>query len=234
MVTHKESSPPAVLLVLASASPARAATLRAAGIDPLIRVSEVDEEAVLHRVLATALSEGRDAPPSEQVTALARAKAESVVDTVIASTGRRSATSRRPTLIVGCDSMLEFRGGMLGKPHEPDVAFARIKEFQGHEATLWTGHHLILYDPAHPKSRKACSASAATTVRMGTMTDEEIWAYVETGEPLEVAGAFTIDGFGGAFVEGVVGDPHSVVGISLPLLRHLAADLGVFWPSLWN
>lgn len=136
--------------------------------------------------------------------------------------------------------MLEFEGEMLGKPHDPEVAFRRIKDLQSKDATLWTGHHAILLQPDPLNTNRPwrtageLTQASSTTVHFGAMTDEEITAYVATGEPLEVAGAFTIDGFGGAFLRGVTGDPHSVVGISLPLLREIANELGVFWPSLWK
>lgn len=223
--------------VLASASPARASTLRAAGIEPYISVSKTDEDSVLEALFADAARSGTPAAPSDQVVALARAKAEAVALDLLTQIGQRTGFSHERLLIVGCDSMLELDGQMLGKPHQPEVAFERIKEFQGRSATLWTGHHMILFDGRAPVAtldhRPSKSAAASTVIQMGEMSDSEISAYVASGEPLEVAGSFTIDGLGGAFIEGVVGDPHSVVGISLPLLRKLAQELGVFWPALW-
>jgi septum formation protein len=186
-----------VRFVLASASPARLATLRRAGVDPEVIVSGVDESQV------TADS------TSELVAELADRKARAVADSL---DGR--------ALVVGCDSMLELDGAPLGKPGDPDTAAARWRAMRGRTGVLYTGHALI--DTAGP----AVSATAATTVRFADVSDAEIAAYVCSGEPLAVAGAFTIDGLGGWFVESIGGDPHNVVGISLPLLRRMLADLG--------
>ena len=209
-----------VRLVLGSKSPARLATLRSAGVDPVVIVSDVDEDAV-----AAALPP--DATPAQVVSALALAKAQAVAAEVSARPGPGQ------SLILGCDSMLEINGRMVGKPHTAEVAKERIAEMRNTDAVLWTGHALLSVDAEGNADGEAVEA-ASTIVHFGDISDAEIDAYVATGEPLNVAGSFTIDGFGGPFVRGVTGDPHSVVGVSLPLLRDLAGRLGVFWPDLWN
>ena len=207
-------------LVLGSKSPARLATLRSAGVDPVVIVSEVDEDA-----MAAALPP--DAAPAQVVSALALAKAQAVAAEVSARPGPGQ------SLILGCDSMLEINGRMVGKPHTAEVAKERIAEMRNTDAVLWTGHALLSVDAEGNADGEAVEA-ASTIVHFGDISDAEIDAYVATGEPLNVAGSFTIDGFGGPFVRGVTGDPHSVVGVSLPLLRDLAGRLGVFWPDLWK
>jgi len=204
--------------VLASASPARAATLRAAGFDPVIMVSAVDETATLNR----ALSDHPDLPPTQQVQILAQAKAKDV------------AASAGPALVLGCDSMLELDGQVLGKPEGPADAWQRIRQQAGRHATLHTGHCLINTGPPRAGGPSQAQGTASALVRFGSMTDQEISAYVATGEPLGVAGAFTIDGVGGPFIESIDGDPHAVVGVSLPLLRHLLSALGVSVMELWR
>lgn len=209
-----------VRLVLGSKSPARLATLRSAGVDPVVIVSDVDEDAV-----AAALPP--DAAPAQVVSALALAKAQAVAAEVSSRPGPGQ------SLILGCDSMLEINGRMVGKPHTAEVAKERIAEMRNTDAVLWTGHALLSVDAEGNADGEAVEA-ASTIVHFGDISDAEIDAYVATGEPLKVAGSFTIDGFGGPFVRGVTGDPHSVVGVSLPLLRDLAGRLGVFWPDLWK
>ena len=132
-------------------------------------------------------------------------------------------------LIVGCDSMFLLDGECYGKPHTPEIAFERIKNMSGKTGQLWTGHCLI-----DAKTGKFVCKTSHASVTFSQMSDAEIRAYVETGEPLEVAGSFTLEGFGGAFIEGIQGDPHGVLGISLPLLRNMVAELGYAWPDLWN
>ena len=147
-----------------------------------------------------------------------------------------------PVLVVGCDSMLEIDSQMLGKPHTPEVARERIRAMRRTSATLWTGHSAAILAPASSTDGRtgtrtvsaSVTRSASTQVHFGDISDAEIDAYVATGEPLHVAGSFTVDGLGGPFIEGVTGDYHSVVGISLPLLRSMASELGVFWPNLWD
>lgn len=192
-------------LVLASRSPARLATLRSAGLDPDVVVSGVDESQV------------SSSDPAGLATELARLKAAVVADGLDGS-----------ALVVGCDSVLALDGEIHGKPGSADEAVARWRVMRGRSGVLHTGHCVV--DLA---AGRTITAAAATTVHFADLSDAEISAYVATGEPLEVAGAFTLDGLGGAFVTGIEGDPHNVVGISLPLLRRLFLDLGHAWPDLW-
>jgi septum formation protein len=199
-------------LILASASPARLATLRAAGLRPEVIVSGVDESTVQ-----------ADRVP-DLVARLARLKAEAVSALL--------GPEDRTTVVVGCDSLLELDGAAYGKPGSTAEAAARWGRMRGRSGVLHTGHHVILHGGQHPGGPTR-SAVAATTVHFADLSDAEIAAYVGTGEPLAVAGAFTVDGRGGPFVTRIEGDHHNVVGISLPLLRELLGDLGVAWPSLW-
>jgi septum formation protein len=203
-------------LVLASASPARLATLRQAGVEPQVVVADVDEPAVVEEYAARA---GAALSAEEVALVLARTKAE-----VVAGQGLEA-------LVLGCDSVLELDGEVHGKPAGPEEAEARWRRMRGREGVLHTGHWLV--DARADGSGATIGAVASTLVRFADISDAEITAYVATGEPLRVAGAFTLDGLGGAFVEGVDGDPHTVVGLSLPLLRRLLGDVGVAWPSLW-
>lgn len=192
-------------LVLASASPARLTTLRNAGLSPEVVVSGVDESTV-------ELTEA-----SEYSLKLAQLKAVAV-----------AATEKR-AIVVGCDSVLALDGEILGKPASDAEAIARWKQMRGRAGVLHTGHCVI---DTHREVWLA--RSAATQVRFAHVSDEEIEAYVATGEPSAVAGAFTLDGLGGAFVSGVTGDPHNVVGISLPLLRLMFEELGFMWTEFWT
>ena len=213
----------AVSLVLASASPARRKVLQGAGLRPVVQFSHVDEDALLAELRS------RAAGPAEQVLALAQAKARAVAGELdmLLSPGT-------DTLVVGCDSMLEFHGEVLGKPHNPEVALARVRALAGDCGVLHTGHWVMRLrsDAADPVAQVGRTES--TVVHFADFSEAEARAYVSSGEPLEVAGSFTIDGLGGAFISGIEGDPHNVIGISLPLLRKLAGELGIFWPSLWN
>ncbi|WP_410536841.1 nucleoside triphosphate pyrophosphatase [Streptomyces sp. KL2] len=193
-------------LVLASQSPARLGLLRQAGMAPEVIVSGVDEDAL-------------DAPtPGELALLLAEAKAGAVA-------GRPEAAG---ALVVGCDSVLELDGRPLGKPADSEEATARWKDMRGRAGVLVTGHCVV--DTA---TGRRASATAATTVRFGEPSDEEIAAYVASGEPLHVAGAFTLDGRSAPFVDGIEGDHGNVIGLSLPLLRRLLAELGVPITELW-
>lgn len=210
------------MILLASQSSGRLATLRAAGVEPLVRVSDVDEHAILRALAADSRTEPT---PPQQVQALARAKAADVADTVT-----RSEREADPDLIVvGCDSMLEIGGRVVGKPETAAIARERWRSMRGRTGVLHSGHALV-------RVRDGADAQgvSSTTVRFGSPADVEIDAYVATGEPLGCAGAFTIDGLGGAFIDGIDGDPHGVVGISLPLLRRLLAELDVTWTDLWT
>jgi septum formation protein len=192
-------------LVLASASPARLATLKAAGIEPSVVVSGVDESQV------TGL------PPAEVAQRLAELKCAAVAAEV---GGDR--------LVLGCDSVLELDGEALGKPADAVEAVARWRAMRGHTGVLHTGH--CLHDTG---SGRRAVGTGSTVVHFADVSDAEITAYVDSGEPLHVAGAFTIDGLGGAFVTAIEGDHHNVVGLSLPLLRDLLAELGHRWTDLW-
>ena len=169
------------------------------------------------------------------VAVLARAKAEAVAATLAepaaAERDEGPSTGSGDVLIVGCDSLLELDGRPLGKPASPAEAVQRWRRMRGRKGQLHTGHHVV----ARLGGRLRAAAAVATTeVEFADLDDTEIEAYVATGEPGLVAGAFTIDGLGGAYVTSVSGDPHNVVGISLPLLRRLFAELGVPWHTLWT
>lgn len=189
--------------VLASQSPARLETLRRAGVDPEVVMSGVYEDGV------------EADSPGELATELARLKCRAV------------AADHPAALVLGCDSVLEFDGQVLGKPHDPDVARQRWYAMRGNVGVLHTGHCLRLGDDEVVRH-------AATRVHFAQVSDEEIDAYVATGEPLHVAGAFTIDGRGAAFITRIEGDHHNVVGVSVPVVREMARDLGVEWTSLWS
>lgn len=163
------------------------------------------------------------ASPAALTEALAALKVEAVHDQL-------DHDHDRLRVLVGCDSMLELDGIAYGKPHDAAVARQRWQTMRGRTGILHTGHRLII---CGTDGCRRSSAVASTQVRFADLTDHEIDAYVATGEPLQVAGAFTLDGLGGAFVTGIDGDPHNVVGISLPLLRTMLADVGIAWPSLW-
>jgi septum formation protein len=206
-----------VRLYLASTSPARLATLRAAGVEPILLSSGVDEEAV-------AAAEGPLTGP-QLVSFLARAKAEAVI-------GRSVDGAPIDGFILGGDSMFELDGELFGKPHLPEIARQRWLAQRGGTGLLHSGHWLI--DHRGGRLGGATGAVSSAQVTFADITDAEIDAYVATGEPLSVAGAFTIDTLGAAFITRVEGDPHAVVGLSVALLRELLLEFGVAWPSLWN
>ena len=261
------------MLILASQSSGRLATLRAAGVEPIVRVSDVDESAVLAALACERRAAGAPGPSgAQQVQALARAKALAVASTFKADPpgpgpveagapgtgplgagspktdpleagsrgvgrpgpggrdagGRDAAAMGAGAFVVGCDSMLEIDRRIVGKPGDPRTAVERWRSMRGATGILHTGHTLVrLPDGA------TAEGVSSTVVHFARPSDAEIEAYVATGEPLWCAGAFTIDGLGGAFVEGVEGDPHGVVGLSLPLLRRLVIELGGSWTDLW-
>lgn len=199
-------------LYLASTSPARLATLRAAGIEPVTISPGVDEEA--------AVAAAGPLAPADMVMLLARLKAEAVATTHDGLDG----------LVLGGDSAFEIDGTVYGKPHLPEIARDRWRAQRGRSGMLHSGHWLI-----DTRTGRAVGAPAVATVRFATdITDAEIDSYVATGEPLEVAGAFTIDARGAAFIDGIEGDPHAVVGLSIPLLRVLTRRLAIEWTDLWN
>nr|WP_211177592.1 nucleoside triphosphate pyrophosphatase [Pseudonocardia acidicola] len=201
---------------MASASPARLSVLRAAGLDPLVEVSDVDEDALLATV--------PDATPGEKTTRLAGAKATTVA--------RRIADAHPDAIVIGCDSMLHIDGELLGKPVDADQARKRWRAMAGGVGELVTGHAVLRL--ADGEIDRVAEGHAVTTVRFGEPTEEELEAYLASGEPLAVAGAFTLDGLGGWFVEGIDGDPSNVIGISLPLTRRLLAGVGVAVTTLWS
>lgn len=216
---------PAINLVLGSASPARLATLRGAGVTPAVVVSNVDEDAVL----AAARERFGKLTPEDAVLLLAQAKAESVAAQV--SSGEIDTC--RGGLVVGCDSMLEIDGEVLGRPADAAEAVARWQQMRGRSGTLHTGHWLIdVREPNAGGTGATIGATSSTICHFANLDDDEVAAYVATGEPLRVAGAFTVDGLGGPYVERIEGDFHGVVGISLPLLRSLLAEIGVPWRDL--
>ena len=205
-----------VPLVLASASPARLATLRAAGIEPVVIVSGVDETQV------------DGLPPAELALQLAELKCAAVAarDDV-----------PRDALVLGCDSVLELqpapvRAGTARRSASPATRPRPVSggvPCAGAAPSCTAGTACVRW----PSGRVA-AATGSTLVHFADVSDDEVEAYVATGEPLHVAGAFTIDGFGGAFVSGIEGDHHNVVGVSLPLLRELVLELGHAWPDLWT
>jgi septum formation protein len=208
-----------IRLYLASTSPARLATLRAVGIEPIAIPSRVDEEAVV--AAAGPLT------AAEMVQLLARLKAEAILDPSIGDAHRIDG------LVLGGDSAFEIDGQVYGKPHLPEIARERWHAQRGSSGVLHSGHWLI--DARHGLVGQAIGGVAEARVHFADdITDAEIDAYVGTGEPLEVAGAFTIDSKGAGFIERIEGDPHAVVGLSVPLLRKLVRALGVEWTGLWN
>lgn len=206
-------------LVLASASPARLATLRSAGVRPRVQVSGVDEDAAL----IEAESRYGALEPADVALILARAKTEAVA---------AEPAPAQPTgdLVLGCDSVLEIDGSAYGKPASADEARRRWAVMSGRTGVLHTGHWLI--DVRDTGSGATLGAVGSTLVQFAKLTPQEIEAYVSTGEPLQVAGAFTVDGLGGPYVERIEGDHHNVVGVSLPLVRGLLGELGIPWHAL--
>ncbi len=199
-----------IRVVLASASPARRRVLLDAGIDPSIEVSAVDEEARTLELGAIA--------PIDLALALAKAKADDVAPKF---------ADESNTVVIGCDSVFELAEVAYGKPVTPEVAVERITAMSGQAGLLHTGHWVIFGD-------RAAGAATTTVIHFAHLTAAEIAAYVATGEPLNVAGAFTLDGRGAAFVTGIEGDPSNVLGISMPTLRRLLGDLGIAWTDLWS
>lgn len=197
-------------LILASQSPARLSVLRAAGIEPVVRVSGVDEDALVASLA--------NPTPEETVVALSAAKAEAI-------------EHDDECVVVGCDSMLLFEGELVGKPGTAEVARERWRRVAGKSGALITGHTVLRVSQGVVVGK--ASAAESTIVRFGAPSDEELEAYIATGEPLHVAGGFTIDGRGGWFIDGIDGDHTSVIGISLPLTRRLLGQVGVSVSTLW-
>jgi septum formation protein len=204
-------------VVLASASPGRRTVLRQAGIEPVIVVSGVDEQAVI-------AAQRNGAKPEDVTNALAAAKAEQVVANL-------ESTLKADCVVIGCDSMLLIDGALRGKPETVDDARRQWESMRGRPGILHSGHCVIrLRDGAVTHRQVECGT---TTVNFGTPTDDELNAYLNTGESLHVAGAFTIDGFGGWFIDGVDGDPSNVIGLSLPTMRRLFTRVGLSIGELW-
>lgn len=200
---------PGVVFILASASPARRRLLEQAGVQPSIIVSGVDEEALV--------TTWGDPPPAEIARRLARAKAETVA----------ALPEARGSLVLACDSVFDLDGEAMGKPGSAEVARARWTLMRGRSGVLHTGHCLI-----DTESGQRAEELVSTTVTMGGADDDEIDAYIATGEPLQVAGGFTLDGRGAPFIAGIEGDPGNVIGVSLPAVRRLGHALGFTWPAL--
>ncbi|GGA70597.1 Maf-like protein [Pseudoclavibacter endophyticus] len=235
-------------LTLASTSPARKMLLEQAGVQPLIVPSRVDEDwAIEHYAEGRGLTVA-DLAPADIVLELARRKALDVAERPATGEPTRrpsdvpAAPSPSPSpkgdvpangLVLGGDSMFEFDGVVHGKPHEPEVARARWLAQRGRTGTLWSGHWLVERRDGHA-GRGVGAVASATVTFVDDLGDDELDAYIASGEPLKVAGAFTIDSLGGAFIERIEGDPSTVVGMSLPTVRRLARDLGVRWTDLWT
>lgn len=207
-------------LILASASPARLAVLRAAGVEPIVRVSGVDEDAI-----AAALPE--DATDADVVEALARAKARSIAELV-----GRDADLPATAVVIGCDSMLAIGGTLVGKPADADAAQAQWRAMSGGTGRLLTGHAVAVITEGTVTTEVVDHTS--TMVHFGTPTEREVAAYIASGEPLAVAGSFTLDGLGGWFIEGIEGDPSSVIGIGLPLVRRLLCAVNIEIADIWK
>jgi len=205
-------------VVLGSASTGRLGVLRQAGIDPLVVVSRVDEDAVIASLPA-------DSSPDAVVRALAEAKADDVVSRVPAEVAAGC-------VVIGCDSMLFFDGRLRGKPGSVDAARRQWQAMSGRTGELYTGHAVVTLRDRAVVHR--ATESATTTVHFGIPTADDLDAYLGSGEPLNVAGGFTLDGLGGWFIERIEGDPSNVIGLSLPLLRRLLAATGLSVADAWR
>jgi septum formation protein len=204
-------------LVLASASPGRRKVLRQAGIDPLVIVSGVDEDAVVARL-------DPQATPGDVTTALAAAKAEAVAHGL-------DSTLAADCVVIGCDSMLYHDGELLGKPASAEAALEGWRQMAGRSGQLYTGHCVIRLRDNVITYR--ASDAICTTVNFGIPSPADLDAYIARGEPLAVAGGFTLDGLGGWFIDGVEGDPSAVIGIGLPTTRWLLDRAGLTIAELW-
>lgn len=198
-------------LILASQSPARVKILQDAGFEPVVHPSTIDEDAVLKSADAS--------DPEQYVTTLAEAKAMDVAKEI----------STQKSLVLGADSALSFEGEILGKPKLAEVAIKRWKQMRGKQGILFTGQTLV-----DTKTKKFVTAQSGTKVWFSNASDQQIQRYVDSGEPLNVAGAFTIDSLGGAFIDRIEGDYHAVVGLSLRLLREMMAELGYEYTDFWK
>ncbi len=204
-------------VVLGSASPGRLKVLRQAGVDPLVAVSGVDEDAVIAAL-------GSDTSPGDVVRILAHAKADQVAASL-------DGTVAADCVVIGCDSMLNLDGRLVGKPASADAARRQWESMAGRSGQLYTGHCLLRLLDGEAIQR--ASESSATTVRFATPTAADLDAYIRSGEPLAVAGGFTLDGLGGWFIDRIEGDPSNVIGVSLPLTRALLQRVGLSVSELW-
>ncbi|MDF2044810.1 MULTISPECIES: Maf family protein [Microbacterium] len=209
---------------LASTSPARLMLLRQAGIEPEARAPRVDEEAVIAEVEE---ADGRRLPAPEHVLLLARRKAADVAFRL------HEEDPSFDGVVIGGDSMFELGDEILGKPYTPEAATERWRGMRGRTGVLHSGHSVFRVTPGAAPTEAHAVAEASVTFA-ADVDDDEIAAYVASGEPLLVAGAFTVDSLGGAFIERVEGDPSTVVGMSLSTVRRLVRELGVSWTDLWN
>lgn len=209
---------------LASTSPARLMLLRQCGIHPLTIAPDVDEEAVIAAVEA---AEDRVLAPDEHVLLLARRKAADVAARLADDDPGFDG------IVIGGDSMFELDGEVLGKPLKPEIAVQRWQAMRGRTGVLHSGHAVVRVAPGISPVEVHAVAQASVTFA-ADVTDAEIDAYVATGEPLQVAGAFTVDSLGAGFIESVEGDPSTVVGMSLSTLRRLTREVGAEWTALWN
>jgi nucleoside triphosphate pyrophosphatase len=205
-------------VVLGSASPGRLTVLRQAGIDPLVVVSGVDEDAVIAAL-------GSNTSPGDVVRVLAQAKADQVAASLDAAVAA-------DCVVIGCDSMLYIDGRLVGKPASADAARSQWQSMRGGSGQLYTGHCLLRLLDGNVSQR--ASESAFTTVHFAEPTAADLDAYIGSGEPLAVAGGFTLDGLGGWFVDRIEGDPSNVVGLSLPLTRSLLQRVGLSVTQLWE
>ncbi|MFV8170147.1 Maf family protein [Mycolicibacterium peregrinum] len=204
-------------VVLGSASTGRLGVLRQAGLDPLVVVSGVDEDAVIASLAG--------APPERVVSGLAAAKADEVLSHV-------PATVATDCVVIGCDSMLFLDGRLCGKPGDVDAARQQWQAMAGRTAQLYSGHAVLVVRDGTVTHR--LTDTGITAVHFGSPTESDLEAYLRSGEPLGVAGGFTLDGLGGWFVEGIEGDPSNVIGLSLPLLRRMLAECGLSVARLWD
>lgn len=204
-------------VVLGSASTGRLGVLRQAGLDPLVVVSGVDEDAVMASL--------GDAPPEKVVSGLAAAKADEVV-------AHLPAAVVDDCVVIGCDSMLFLDGRLCGKPGDVDTARRQWQAMSGRTAQLYSGHAVLVVRDGSVIHRLA--ETGVTAVHFGSPSEGDLEAYLRSGEPLGVAGGFTLDGLGGWFIEGIDGDPSNVIGLSLPLLRRMLSAAGISIARLWN
>lgn len=205
-------------LVLGSASSGRLRVLRSAGIDPLVVVSEVDEDALLARLAP-------DSRPGDVVNALAAAKSDDVV-------GRLPPEIAADCVVIACDSMLYLDGVLCGKPGSAAAAREQWKAMAGRSGVLYTGHRVTRRQAGAPP--RNANGTAATRVFFADPDPDDLTAYLASGEPLGVAGSFTLDGLGGWFIERIEGDPSTVIGLSLPLVRQLLVEVGISIAGLWE